>query len=180
MKEVKNFYLLLHPRPAYVIGSGAVGEKVNFMAASWVTPIAEEPPLVGVAVDVSSYTHELIEAYGEFTVNILPFERVRDIYFYGSRSGREVDKSQRLSYRQGSRVRAPVLEDAVGYIECRVKEKVRAEDVTFFVGEVLAAAVREDLFHERRGWALGKLNIPLHNWGRGFCEVGRLHIVEEL
>ncbi|MEM4761634.1 MAG: flavin reductase, partial [Thermofilum sp.] len=67
MIRVSKFYLLLHPRPAYVIGSGRVGEVVNFMAASWVTPVAEEPPLVGVAIGVESYTHELIEKYGEFT-----------------------------------------------------------------------------------------------------------------
>jgi len=48
MMEVETFYLLLHPRPAYLIGSGKVGEKVNFMAASWVSPVSEEPPLVGV------------------------------------------------------------------------------------------------------------------------------------
>ena len=35
MKDVKDrFYLVLHPRPAYVIGSGKVSVKVNFMAAS--------------------------------------------------------------------------------------------------------------------------------------------------
>ena len=46
---IERFYLILHPRPAYVIGSGRVGVDANFMAASWVTPVAEEPPLVGVS-----------------------------------------------------------------------------------------------------------------------------------
>ncbi|MCC6039955.1 MAG: flavin reductase family protein, partial [Thermofilum sp.] len=91
MIEVSRFYLLLHPRPAYIIGSGKVGERVNFMAASWVTPIAEEPPLVGVAVDVTSYTHELIERYGEFTVNVVPVSMLEKLYYVGSRSGRKED-----------------------------------------------------------------------------------------
>ncbi len=176
MRKVENFYLILHPRPAYVIGSGAVGEKVNFMAASWVSPIAEEPPLVGVAIDVTSYTHELLESYGEFTVNILPVDRVEDIYFYGSRSGRDVDKSQRLSYRRGVKVRAPVLEASIGVLECRVFEKVRAKDVTFFIGEVLHAEADENFFDEKRGWNLRKVNLPLHNWGRGFYDVGKFYL----
>ncbi len=66
------FYLLLHPRPAYVIGSGKVNEVVNFMSASWIMPVAEEPPRVGVSIGVESYTHELISKYRTFTVNILP------------------------------------------------------------------------------------------------------------
>ncbi len=52
IREVKNkHYLMLHPRPVYVIGSGIYGTEANFMAASWVTPVAEEPPLVAVFVE---------------------------------------------------------------------------------------------------------------------------------
>lgn len=178
MREVSIFYLLLHPRPAYVIGSGAVGEKVNFMAASWVTPIAEEPPLVGVAIDVNSYTHELIEKYLEFTVNILPLGMINHIYFYGSVSGREKDKSSHLPYKKGEKVRAPVLTDAIGVLECRVTEKIHARDVTFFVGEVVTALAREDIFEDEKGWNLRATSIPLHNWGRLFYEVGRSHLVK--
>ncbi len=173
MRSVEKFYLLLHPRPAYIIGSGRWGERVNFMAASWVTPVAEEPPLVGVAVDVESYTHELISAYGEFTVNVLPLDRVEYIYYAGSRSGREADKAGALGAVRGEAVGAPVVRGAIGVLECRVAGSYEAEDVTFFVGRVLAARADEELFDERRGWRLGKVDLPLHNWGRGFYGVGR-------
>lgn len=172
MREIKKFYLLLHPRPAYLIGSGRVGEKVNFMAASWVTPIAEDPPLVGVAIGVDSYTHELIEAYGEFTVNVVPMSMVDALYYAGSRSGREEDKTKVIKAVKGEKVLAPVAEDAMGVLECRVYTKVEAEDVTFFVGEVLAARADESVFDERRGWNTQRVDIPLHNWGRGFYGLG--------
>ncbi|MGB9708616.1 MAG: flavin reductase family protein [Infirmifilum sp.] len=178
MREVRKFYLLLHPRPAYIIGSGLVGERVNFMAASWVTPVAEEPPLVGVAIDVTSYTHELIIKYGEFTVNVLPLSRINDIYYFGSRSGRNEDKSSRLGYRKGSKVSAPVLLDAVGILECKVSHSIKANDVTFFIGEVVEAEADEEVFDERIGWKTLKAKIPLHNWGKLFYDIGRAHRVE--
>ena len=178
MREVKRFYLLLHPRPAYLIGSGRLGERANFMAASWVTPIAAEPPLVGVAIGADSYTRELIDAYGEFTINVLPMDKLDVIYYAGSRSGREEDKTAVIRARRGEAVQAPVAEDAIGVIECRVRTKVEAQDVVFYVGEVVAARAREDVFDERRGWASSKVDIPLHNWGRGFYGLGRLRLAK--
>jgi len=176
MREVSSrFYLILHPRPAYIIGSGRVGEVVNFMAASWVTPIAEEPPLVGVAVDVSSYTHELIERYGEFTVNVVPVSMLEKLYYVGSVSGRSEDKSRAVPHRKGEKVSAPVVEGAIGVVECVVAEKLRAQDVTFFAGEVKRAAVDERFFSERAGWSFKEIDLPLHNWGRGFYGVGRFY-----
>jgi len=176
MVEVEAFYLILHPRPAYAIGSGRVGEVVNFMAASWVTPVAEEPPRAAVAIDVESYTHELISKYGEFTINVLPMERVDVLYGIGSVSGRDVDKVAKYGVEaaKGRAVEAPIIADAVGVLECKVTARVESEDTTLFVGDVVAAYANEEYFSERRGWATRKIDIPLHNWGRGFYRLGRL------
>ncbi|MEM0024873.1 MAG: flavin reductase family protein [Thermofilaceae archaeon] len=178
MKEVKRFYLLLHPRPAYLIGSGRLGERVNFMAASWVTPIAEEPPLVGVAIGADSYTRELIDAYGEFTINVLPMDKVDLIYYAGSRSGREEDKTKQIKAVRGEKVQAPVAEGAVGVVECRIYTRVQAEDVVFYVGEVLSARADESVFDERKGWDASRVDLPLHNWGRGFYGLGRFRMAK--
>jgi len=162
-KVIEKYYLLLHPRPAYIIGSGLVGEKVNFMAASWVTPVSEEPPRVAVAVDVESYTHELIEKYGEYTVNVLPVDKLNLVYRVGSTSGREVDKSQWFKYRRGEKVGAPVILDSLAYLECKVVDTHEAEDVTLFIADVLLAKANTEYFSSQRGWDFKKVNIPLHN-----------------
>ncbi|UNQ73525.1 flavin reductase family protein [Infirmifilum sp. NZ] len=177
--DVGRFYLLLHPRPAYLIGSGRWGEAVNFMAASWVTPIAEEPPLVGVAVGVESYTFELIERYREFTVNVLPMSLLDKLYLAGTTSGRELDKASAIGAVKGEKVSAPVARDAVGVLECRVVDEVEARDVKFFVGEVLAARADERLFSEKTGWRIGEVDIPLHNWGAGFYGVGKFRLARK-
>ncbi|MDW8035041.1 MAG: flavin reductase family protein, partial [Candidatus Korarchaeum sp.] len=93
MIEVSKFYLMLHPRPAYVIGSGRWGERINFMAASWVSPVGEEPPSLMTSIGTEALTLELIERYGDFSVNVIPLSSLNKLYYVGSRSGRKEDKS---------------------------------------------------------------------------------------
>ncbi len=178
MKDVlEEFYLVLHPRPAYLIGSGRAGEVVNFMAASWVTPVSEEPPRVAVAIGVDSYTHELIKRYREFSINVYPLEKVDVLYACGSLSGRKVDKVSELGLKvvKGRRIVAPVLEDALATLECEVWKIMESGDTSLVVGDVKAAYASEDAFESGRGW---RVNIPLHNWGRGFYGLGRFKLAK--
>ncbi len=182
MKDVKDrFYLVLHPRPAYVIGSGKVGVKVNFMAASWVTPVSEEPPRVAVAIDAESFTSELISQHGEYTVNVYPADKIDVVYTLGSASGRQVDKVSRLNLKvkKGVAVEAPVLEDALAVLECRVWKTVSCGEVKLYIGDVIAAYADETVFN-RYGWNLRKTNLPLHNSGRGFYTIGRFVTAKSL
>lgn len=172
------FYLLLHPRPAYIVGVGRIDEVVNFMAASWVTPVSEEPPRLAVAIDVESFTNELIKKYGDFTVQVYPMDRLDDIYFVGSRSGRNLNKAEVLGLRviKGEKVEAPVLEDAIGVLECRLAWQYESGDTTLFIGDIASARASENHFDRSRGWNFRVTNIPLHNWGRGFYSVGRFRL----
>jgi len=170
----ESFYLILHPRPAYLIGSGRVGEVANFMAASWVAPVSEDPPRLAVAVGIDSYTYELIKRYGEFTVNVYPVEKIDVIYACGSMSGRKVDKISKLGLEaiKGRHVSAPILKDAIAAIECKVWQLVGSGDAALILGDVVDIHITE-FFDEDRGWDFRRINIPLHNWGRGFYTVGR-------
>jgi len=131
-----------------------------------------------VAIGTDSYTRELIDEYGEFTINVLPLDKVDLIYYAGSRSGREEDKTRLIKPVRGEKVQAPVAEGAVGVVECRVHTRVEAKDAIFYVGKVLAARAEEGLFDERRGWDPARVNIPLHNWGRGFYGLGRFQLAK--
>ncbi|MCD6488355.1 MAG: flavin reductase [Desulfurococcales archaeon] len=45
----ENYYVL-HPRPVYLIVTRRKQGGYNVMAASWVMPVSEEPPLVALAI----------------------------------------------------------------------------------------------------------------------------------
>jgi len=78
-----------------------------------------------------------------------------------------------VPHRRAEKVSAPVVEGAVGVLECVVRDRLRAEDVTFFVGRVEAARADEQLFSEKSGWNFREVDLPLHNWGRSFYGVGK-------
>ncbi len=177
IREVKNkHYLMLHPRPVYVIGSGIYGTEANFMAASWVTPVAEEPPLVAVSVEKETKTHELIEKHGEFTINILEQEYLDEIWFFGTKSGRKVDKIKltKLSVKQGYKVKAPIIGEAVGIIEVKVKNKIDAGECILYIGEIIYALAKSEKYSGKYGWNLMKTRLLYHVSGKAFMSNGKL------
>lgn len=170
MEIEERFYLTLHPRPAYIIGSGIYGFKSNLMAASWVTPVSEEPPRVALALDVESYTWELIKETGEFSVNVLDGVYLDKIYYVGSKSGRHVDKISSIGLRiaKGERISAPIILDALSVSECKIYRIVECGDTNLIIGNVVRCVVDDEKFNVKYGWDMRKVDIPLHLWGRVF------------
>ena len=58
------------PTGLYVVGSRFEGRR-NLMTISWVTQVAMSPKLVGIGVESTSVTHELISGGGVFALSIL-------------------------------------------------------------------------------------------------------------
>jgi flavin reductase (DIM6/NTAB) family NADH-FMN oxidoreductase RutF len=143
-------------------------DRVNVMAASWVTPISMDPPMVAVAIHKSCLTHDFIERSGEFTLSVPPrslMERVRDA---GMVSGYDVDDKVamvglRLAAAQA--LDTPVVAGCLGHLECTVVEAYDAgQEHTVFFAEVAAAAAEAEAFDDT--WLLTEPDAkPLHHLG---------------
>jgi len=175
--EVKNRqHLILHPRPVYIIGSGKFGEEANLMAASWVMPVSEEPPKIAISLDRECYTFELIEKYGEFTVNVVEENYLNEIWFLGTTSGREVNKIVKtgLTVVKGRKVDAPIVKEAIGVVEAKVSEKIDVGECRLYVGDIVHAQVDESKYSLRYGWDIRKAKLIYHLSGKAFMTNGRL------
>ena len=161
-----KFYRALHPRPVVIIGSGDIEKgTINFMACAWITPLSEEPPLLGFACSKENYTHGLIKKFNQFSVNVV--EDCELIFKLGSTSGAEIDKIKAFSLRVkgGKILKVPLLEEALATLECKVIKEVEVGDHTFFVGEVKHwEATNFEEYGYKEFW-----RIPLHKGGRAFC-----------
>ncbi len=178
IKVGDGFYRILHPRPAYAVASGTESSPA-VMAASWVTPVAEEPPMVAVMWDKESYTLERARDVGYFTVNVLPADMINALWYVGSRSGRgEPDKHVKAGLKLVKAAETPTVrvEGAIAWIEARISRIISdiAEDVDVVFGEVVAAYADSRIFDSRRGWYLAKAQIPLHVASRAFALTGRM------
>jgi len=141
------------PQPVCVVTVDAAGQKAGLTVVSLVS-LSLEPPLVGVAVRRHAALHELLREAGAFAVSILAAGQ-DSLAQHFARGVPPIALWQRIETREGE-LDAPLLEGALGWIECRVASEHPAGDHTFFVGDVVSAARgpgREALVHVRQEYA---------------------------
>jgi flavin reductase (DIM6/NTAB) family NADH-FMN oxidoreductase RutF len=106
--------------------------------------VIPEAPRATIGVTKYNFSHDLILAGGVFTIHVLgnapeivdaSIEIIRAL---GGRSGRDGDKLGGLRTRPGV-TGAPILLDALSYVEARVTGSLDNEENTIFVGDVVAA-----------------------------------------
>ena len=142
--EILNRVTWKIPNALALVGSRA-GNEWNAMTASWITQVSMEPVLVGVAVDNTAVTHRLVTAGGSFTVNLWSADDTR-VFVKFSKPAAFDGGAMTLNgrpVREGV-TGAPVFEDAVAHLDCRVRSSHDFGTHTFFVGEVVDAGVRDD------------------------------------
>jgi flavin reductase (DIM6/NTAB) family NADH-FMN oxidoreductase RutF len=130
------------PNALALIGS-ASGDEWNGMTASWVTQVSMEPVLIGVGVDNKAVTHRLITDGGSFTVNLWPSEDTRVFVKFSKPATREDGTLNGRSVRPGV-TGAPIFEESLAWMDCEVRHSIDLGTHTFFVGEIVDAAVNDD------------------------------------
>jgi flavin reductase (DIM6/NTAB) family NADH-FMN oxidoreductase RutF len=162
-------YRLLNHGPVTLVTSASAGRS-NVMAASWAMPLDFDPPKVLLVVDGTTLTRELIDASGEFALNIPPRALADATYEAGSRSGRELDKWQALGLMPfpATRIGTPLLEGCVAWLECRVRPEPDIERrYDLFIADVVAASADDRVFVDGR-WRFGEDDLrTLHHVAGG-------------
>jgi flavin reductase (DIM6/NTAB) family NADH-FMN oxidoreductase RutF len=95
-----------------------------------------DPPLVGLAVSRQAALHELLRRAGAFGVSLLG-EGQEELATRFSRGVPPIALWTGVAVREGRR--APLLEGALGWLECETRAEHAAGDHTLFVGEVVSA-----------------------------------------
>jgi flavin reductase (DIM6/NTAB) family NADH-FMN oxidoreductase RutF len=166
---LRRAYKLINHGPTTLITT-ASGERRNVMTAAWVMAIDYEPARVVAVIASGSFTRELVEASGEFVVNV-PTARMLDaVYAAGKASGEEGDKfaSLGLTTAPGSIVRAPLLEGCAAWLECRViPEPHIQERYDLFVADVVAAWADDASFVDDAWRFPGDQDRTLHHISGG-------------
>ena len=127
----------------YVVGAAHGGRSDAFTAA-WLTQISFEPLLVALSINPGNATYPLIRESGGFAVSVLERGHLELARRFGTRSGRDEDKLAGISWRPG-RAGAPVLTDAIAWLECELRELHEVGDHRLAVARVVGGEVtRED------------------------------------
>ncbi len=130
------------PNALVLVGSRA-GDEWNAMTTTWVTQLSMEPVLVGIGVDNSAVTHRLITDGGSFTVNLWPSDDTKVFVKFSKPATKDGDSLNGRPVSVAS-TGAPIFDEALGWMDCRVTKSVDLGSHTLFVGEVVDAAIRDD------------------------------------
>lgn len=110
------------------------GDKVHGMTVSAFSSVSADPPLVLVCANRSSTTHGIIEEGGVFAVNILAAHQ-QDVSNVFASSKHEDSRLEKVSWSEGT-TGAPLIDEALASLECRVTSAHREGSHTIYVGRV--------------------------------------------
>lgn len=132
------------PSGLYVVGSTDGGERRNLMTLNWATQLSFDPKLLGISVERTAFTHELIEAGGVFSLCVIDREDRAIVRKFS----KPVEVDLAASTLNGFAFHtvatgAPILDQAAAFLDCVVRERVVTGDHTLFVGEVIDCAFQK-------------------------------------
>lgn len=141
--KLRRRVLWTMPYGLYVLGSRA-GDRRNGMTCNFVTQVATEPKLVGVGITKEAVTHQLVSDGGVFVLNLIDREDRAIVRKFV----KPVEVDEAASTMNGFRFRdgktgAPILENAVAFVECEVRNPVDCGDHTLFIGEVVGVGFQK-------------------------------------
>ncbi len=123
----------------YVVGV-ADGERRNAFTAAWLMQVSFDPLLLALSVNPGHASFPLLVGGGGFAVSVLSRDQLELARHFGTRSGRETDKLAGISWRAG-RTGAPILAEAVAYLECRLTGGIPAGDHEIVIARPVAGEI---------------------------------------
>jgi flavin reductase (DIM6/NTAB) family NADH-FMN oxidoreductase RutF len=131
------------------------GDAATGMLSSWVMQAGFEPPMVTVAVAKRRYVAEWLSAGEPFVLNIVGEGHKRLVRHFGRGFEPGEPAFDGLEVREGASG-APILTDALGYLECMAVSHVDSVDHRIFLAEVTGGQLSREvppMIHIRKSGA---------------------------
>ena len=121
------------PAPVAVVTTELDGERFGLTVGSLLS-LSLEPSLVGISIGKESSSHEPIRLAGGWAASLLSGSQAATAQHFARRGIPPVALWMGVDVRAGSR--GPLLEGALGWIECKTVSEHDVGDHTIFVGAV--------------------------------------------
>ena len=140
------------PSPVSVVTVEVGGNAAGLTVDSLVS-LSADPPLIGIALGRHAALHELLREAGSFAISILASGQ-EQLAQHFARGVPPIAHWAGIDTTSGE-LGAPLIDGALGSIECRLVSEHEVGDHTLFVGEatsVRRGPGREALVHLRRAY----------------------------
>lgn len=141
MRQLKlsRAFTLIEPGPVVLVTTRD-GAKSNVMTISW-TMVLDFTPVFAITTGAWNYSFAALERTRECVIAIPTVDMLDRVVGIGTCSGADTDKFAKfkLTARPGKAVRAPLIEECLANIECKVVDLVREHNIV--VLEAVAAHI---------------------------------------
>ncbi len=139
--KLRRRVLWTMPYGLYVLGSradiGGVANR-NMMTINWVTQVSFEPKMLGVSIERTALTHNLVSEGQVFSLCTVDREDRAIVRKFTKPVEVDLDAMTLNGFAFHDGVSgAPVLDQAPAFVDCAVRQAVEVGNHTLFVGEVV-------------------------------------------
>ena len=111
------------------------GDRIHGMTANAFASVSLNPTLVLVCIEKGNVTHDSVSRAHNFAINILSAEQELLAKRFAKQIAAPADPFTDVSFH-ATATGAPIIDDCVAYVDCRVIAAHDAGDHTIFVGQV--------------------------------------------
>ena len=150
---ISKAFTLMEPGPVVFVTTND-GEKNNVMTISW-TMVVDFTPRVAITTGPWNYSYAALRRSRECVIAVPTVDLIDQVVAVGTCSGSDTDKFEKfgLTPVKGRHVRAPLIEQCLANIECRVLDVVAKHNIVVLEG--LAASVDPSRREKRTIHAVG-------------------------
>lgn len=137
--------------PVWIIATYDPDGRANAMTASWGGICCSRPPCVSVSLRKATATYGYLTAREAFTVGVPSDAQAAAADYFGSVSGRDVDKiaAAGMTAVPSEHVDAPLLDELPLTLACRLLHTLEIGLHTLFVGEIVDIKADDGVLDER-------------------------------
>jgi flavin reductase (DIM6/NTAB) family NADH-FMN oxidoreductase RutF len=161
---------VLSPLPTVLIGSMVEG-KPTYCAVSHIG-VLDGGKRVVFSLYKSRYTYVGITEHRTFSVSIPNEELLQATDLCGTKSGRDIDKSELFTPFSGSLEAAPMIEECPLTMECELDQVLEHEDYYAVIGRVVQSYADEEFIATDGSPSLEAFHPIVYAYDSGYYRLG--------
>lgn len=120
--------------------------RANPVTLGWTMIVSGNPPMMSIAVAKKHYSIEAITHSRCFTISFPSADMADAALFFGSKSGRNIDKFAEFDCKTepAKEIDSVLLADAVANFECILESQIPAGDHIIFVGKIVSSHINTE------------------------------------
>ena len=123
----------------YIVSS-TDGTNFTGHISNTVFQTTSEPPTLAICVNKSNLTSEYIDKSGVLSISIINQDAdFKFIGHFGFKSGKDINKFENIDFTVGKTNVPIVIENVIGYLECKVVNKMDLGTHKMFIAEIIEA-----------------------------------------